>query len=186
MLNPGARFPTDWAHCCTKKVFYKKVEQKMLCREQIVSVVFPVNRWDFVLWRMHDRWITENSIITDRSQNFSSSRVCTSTGKWNLSYTWPERTGEICQVPASSTSFWHFDIAEIYKVLGCLVYSHQEAQTIEIWIDSGDENWFKGRVCVCVEVCVFCLHACDSMRACEPGRSILIQQVAHLISKRVC
>lgn len=158
MLNPGARFPTDWAHCCTKKVFYKKVEQKMLCREQIVSVVFPVNRWDFVLWRMHDRWITENSIITDRSQNFSSSRVCTSTGKWNLSYTWPERTGEICQVPASSTSFWHFDIAEIYKVLGCLVYSHQEAQTIEIWIDSGDENWFKGRVCVCGSVCV--LFAC--------------------------
>lgn len=51
--------------------------------------------------------------------------ICTSTGKWNLSYTWPERTGWRAN---SSTSFWHFDIVEIYKVLGCLVYSHQEVQ----------------------------------------------------------
>lgn len=104
-----------------------------------------------------DQWISENSIISDRSHNFSSPRICSSTGKWNRSYTRPEGTGEICQVAASSTSFWHFDMLEIYKVLGCLVYSHQEAQAIEIWIDSGAEDWFPAWGCV--EVRVFCLHA---------------------------
>lgn len=101
------------------KRLHRKYEQKVICREQIVSVVFPGNWWGFVLWKMHDHWLTENSIIYDRSQNLSSSHICTLTDKWNLSYTRPERTGEICEVPASSTSFWHFDIGEIYKVLGC-------------------------------------------------------------------
>jgi len=38
--------------------------------------------------------ITENSIISDRSQNFSSSHICISTANWNLSYTWLESREE--------------------------------------------------------------------------------------------
>lgn len=55
---------------------------------------------DFVLWKTHGHRIAENSFIYDRSQNISSSHICTSTGKWNLSYTWPERRVEIL-------TLWH-------------------------------------------------------------------------------
>lgn len=107
-------------HCSLlEKRLSKKSDKKVICSGKIVSVVFLGSRWDFTRWKMPDRPLAENSTVSDRSQNFSSSHICTSTGKWNLSHTWPERTGGICQVAARSTSFWHFDIGEIYKVLGC-------------------------------------------------------------------
>lgn len=122
--TPVLHFPliehTDALLAVTKKGFIRSWIKGDL-QEQIVSAVFffSGNQWHFVLRKMHSHWTAENSIIYDRSRNVLSSHICTSTGKWNLSYIWPERRGEICQVPAGSTSFWHFDTGEIYKVLGC-------------------------------------------------------------------
>lgn len=92
--DPGALFPTDWGHCCHQKIYFLSQTKGWFAGNKLFQLSFRENRWDFVLKKMHDHWMVENSIISDRSQNFSSSHTCISTGEWNLSYTWLESREE--------------------------------------------------------------------------------------------